>query len=275
MEALKRIFPDVNAHSVVGRIVMPGHPFASDADKAESEAETTKLHDLIAAHDVTYVLTDTRESRWLPAVICSSLNKLCVNVALGLESYLVIRHGDGPASESPQPPPPAGEALAPPSTKPFNLTLDPHPRLSCYFCSDVTPPQNSTLNRTLDQQCTVTRPGLAPIASSLAVEMVVSLLHRKEKGETSGLGQVPHMIRGDVASYQMVVPKPLPAFTQCSACCSPCISEYRDKGLSFVEDICNDLDGSVLEKVCGLDLLKKGCEEGDWDCSDDEGMGSG
>lgn len=44
----------------------------------------------------------------------------------------------------------------------------------------------STRDRTLDQQCTVSRPGLAMIAGALAVEMMVSILQHSE-----GWAQLP------------------------------------------------------------------------------------
>ena len=68
----------------------------------------------------------------------------------------------------------------------------------------------STRDRTLDQQCTVSRPGMSYIASALAVELLVSVLQHPDKGlapadtsanddhltveHVSPLGIVPHQV---------------------------------------------------------------------------------
>ena len=110
-----------------------------------ADAEVHALDALVAAADCVFLLTDTRESRWLPTVVAAARGTLLVNVALGLDTFVVQRHGHG------------GNGLG------------------CYFCGDVAAPTNSTRDRTLDQQCTVSRPGLAPAAGvwSLAARAVL------------------------------------------------------------------------------------------------------
>ena len=158
-------------------------------------------------------------------------------------------------------------------------------------------PENSTRDRTLDQQCTVTRPGLAPIAASMATELMVAMHHHPSghrapapaparlgggyapaddgtDASSSALGRLPHQVRGTVATYTMMTPT-VPAFASCTACSDGVVEEYREGGFEFVRAVCCDGDGSYLEKVSGLDgfreeAAKKLEECIDWGDDDDD-----
>ena len=141
---------------------MPGHSAGGTEEAREETFKSQKLlTELIERHDIVFLLMDSRESRWLPAVISNVLNKMCITVALGFDTYVVMRHGIPAAIHDP--------------AKHGNA------RLGCYFCNDVVAPRNSLRDRTLDQQCTVSRPALCCIASSQAVELTTSLLQHPLK----------------------------------------------------------------------------------------------
>lgn len=133
-------------------------------------AAATELRRLIDESDVVFALTDTRESRWLPTLLCRASNTPLINAALGFDSWLVMRHGLDASR-------PVSGALAPreasatsavagsfkddhqspaePSADLGTATVAAAPTVGCYFCSDVVGPLNTTRGRTMDQQCTV------------------------------------------------------------------------------------------------------------------------
>lgn len=93
---------------------MPGH-IVADHERETVQNNVTNLEKLIDEHDAVFLLTDTRESRWLPSLIALAKNKIVINAALGFESFVVMRHGL--VSSDPQ-----------------------KKRLGCYFCNDVIAP---------------------------------------------------------------------------------------------------------------------------------------
>ncbi|KAK0579242.1 hypothetical protein LWI29_023296 [Acer saccharum] len=210
-------------------------------------------------------------------------DSIAITAALGFDSFLVMRHGPGPFRSSHDVKAEDANAL---SADMGNLALinrDEGQRLGCYFCNDVVAPTDSTANRTLDQQCTVTRPGLAPIASSLAVELLVGVLHHPQSiyaaaefANTSNggsseqpLGILPHQIRGYISQFsQMTLVGH--SSTSCTACCSTVVSEYRKRGVEFLLQAINH--PTYLEDVTGLTELKNSANsfEVDWDIETDD-----
>ncbi|MCL7037000.1 hypothetical protein MKW94_009982, partial [Papaver nudicaule] len=284
VESLKRIFPAVKAKSVVMAIPMPGHSVPDD-DVNRVLQDCRDLQDLVASHDVVFLLTDTRESRWLPTLLCADSNKIAITAGLGFDSYVVMRHGAGPLTCSSDGNSEAEDIL---STQIDNLStehVDGRLRLGCYFCNDVVAPIDSTANRTLDQQCTVTRPGLAPIASAIAVELLVGILHHPDgilapgENATAGsasseqpLGILPHQIRGSLSQFnQMTLVGH--SSNYCTACSSTVVSEYRRRGMAFVLDAINK--PTYLEDLTGLTELMKSMNtlDVDWDDEPDENAG--
>lgn len=71
--------------------------------------------------------------------------------------------------------------------------------VGCYFCQDIVAARNSQQDRSIDQQCTVTRPGLAYIASALSCEMMVALLQLSRNGDP-----IPHQIRGSLLDFHQI-----------------------------------------------------------------------
>ena len=116
-------------------------------------------------------------------------------------------------------------------------------------------------DRTLDQQCTVTRPGVAAIASALLVEVLVSLLQHPwgarapapalatdERGDHP-LGIIPHQIRGFLSSFENKVVKGH-GYDCCSACSAKITSAYRAEGWAFVKRALNEK--GYVEELSGL-----------------------
>lgn len=258
---MKKIFPGINATGHTLSIPMPGHP-VPPTSVAQAKEDVKKLEELIEGHDAVFLLMDSRESRWLPTVICAAKGKIVLNAALGFDTFLVMRHG-------------VRASAVRPDAK----------QLGCYYCNDIVAPADSLTDRTLDEMCTVTRPGLASIAASTAVELLASVLQHPDGLHAAApppnsdpsalvgagvLGLVPHQLRGFLAQFRNLHIVGA-AYNRCTGCSEAVIKAYETEGFDMILQALND--DKYLQKLTGLDKLyeegQKALEDVDWDVEDD------
>uniref|UniRef100_A0A915Q2D5 Ubiquitin-like modifier-activating enzyme ATG7 n=1 Tax=Setaria digitata TaxID=48799 RepID=A0A915Q2D5_9BILA len=199
-EGLRKINPLISAEGICMKIPMPGHSVPQQEEK-EVEKTVRHLENLVKQHDVTFLLLDSREARWLPTLMTTFHHKLAISVALGFDCFVVIRHGvsDDEVDEGSE-------------QSQNDPNIVPGSQLGCYFCSDVTAPGNSSLDRTMDQQCTVSRAGISSAASGAAVELLAAVVQHPKMGgsparlgendeSTTVLGATPHQIRSFLSRF--------------------------------------------------------------------------
>eukprot|EP01117_Protostelium_nocturnum_P006111 TRINITY_DN2202_c0_g1_i3.p1 TRINITY_DN2202_c0_g1~~TRINITY_DN2202_c0_g1_i3.p1 ORF type:complete len:621 (+),score=233.10 TRINITY_DN2202_c0_g1_i3:151-2013(+) len=253
---MQKIFPGMETSGKILTIPMPGHPISSGEEENVKKTVET-LHELVRSHDVIFILTDSRESRWLPTVLAAAEGKLAINSALGFDTFLVLRHGLG-----------------------YKNPEKYEPELGCYFCNDIVAPQNSLRDRTLDQQCTVTRPGLSSVAAALSVELLVSLLHHPDRGyapadgprevsnpTSNQFGIIPHSVRGFLTHYANLIIEGKP-YNRCTGCSSSVVAAFQKEGFEFLKKVFNE--PKYLEDVAGLTQMKEEAEEVSWEVADED-----
>jgi ubiquitin-like modifier-activating enzyme ATG7 len=266
--------------SVVLTIPMPGHPYHSSANTASSasseclveEAARGKLDELIAAHDVIFLLTDSREARlgslltkqmifllqfflcrWLPTLLAKKYNKYLINAALGFDTYLVMHHAYPTTSTTTAADTLTGDEEEDGKQDDGKETAED----GCYFCQDIVAATNSQTNKALDEQCTVTRPGLSAIVAGWCTEMLIAYIHASSTANNSAEGggkvfkkeDIPHQIRGSVYTFQQL-PLHTPAFPYCTACSDNIRNAYDQAPREFVAQVC--ASASSLEEISGI-----------------------
>ncbi|PHJ23173.1 autophagy-related protein 7 atg7 [Cystoisospora suis] len=205
-QRLRAVRPDLICRGIDLEIPMPGHRRFLETPLGTRSLE--EAHDLlwrlIYEHDVVMMLTDSKESRWLPSLIVAEQSSQPFRNISSSSLSSSSLSPTSPISTSPtsdrrssflrsqsdtsgsihthqrhhqrQHSPPLGMAVGLGFDSMVVMRQGYNGNgLGCYFCNAISAPADSLANRTLDQQCTVTRPGISSLACSVAVELLAAL----------------------------------------------------------------------------------------------------
>ncbi|POM84037.1 ThiF family protein [Cryptosporidium meleagridis] len=251
VERLKYVCPDIHAEGVDFEIPILGDSTLSFETFLKSVNQTK---DHIIDSDVVMLLTDNKESRWLPTVLTGLINRyynrkrpiLCITVGLGFDSFIVVRN---------------------------TFTETDYSNSGCYFCGDFSiNSKNNTLDIPVDQQCSVVRMGASYFASSIAVELIMNLSqhpltwnaphlsNRSNKSEEnkSLLGTTPQCIRGFLADFSFCT-DPIQRNKHCIACSDELIERIHKDEVNTLSEIF--INPRMVESISGLTNFKSEVEK--------------
>ena len=241
---LLKIAPHTIIETIFIKVPMPGH-FVTESAIESTFADLLKVEELIKNHDILLNCFDSREARYFPSLIGALYNKLCLSIGIGYDSFVIVRHGKyGPNFYK--------------NIKEGKITDEKEKEnIGCFFCSDYLPPSDSMSNRTLDQQCTVSRPGISMISCGVGIEMLINALHDNK------IGKSPHFCRGTFGSNYEFVTYENTRYDNCTACSQNVISEYVKDKKKFMIDVLNS--PGVLNIYSGFNETLNEVDEDDLD----------
>lgn len=211
-----KLLPSLNIDARVFTIPVPKKMASSSCTYIRlyffvGREDLKRFAELVEGHDVVLLLTDTRESRWLPTLLAAAYDKLAITVALGFDDFLITVH----TREG-----------------------------GCYFCPDPLsiPGEINGGEKPLDLQCTVSRPGLSLLASGIASEMLVCILEGRNLGEPS------LHVRGFLKPSLQISSYHTRACSTCPACGFGIVKAFDSNGgLPFLEDCLSNLSKVIKE----------------------------
>jgi ubiquitin-like modifier-activating enzyme ATG7 len=180
--------------------------------------EIAIIDDIIAENDIILLLTDSRESRWVVSFLAQHKpNKMVMTMALGFGESLIKIH---------------------------------QPGKTCYFCNDLDMPSNTDEGKTLDQMCTVTRPGLAYQVTSMGIEMMV-----KEYATPSNILGTPVNETRFYMHDNSIISSDLEKNKECICCSDALIEASKEDPKDFVYKVLNNTVD--IEAISGLTEMQK------------------